>query len=196
MFTNTLRSSLSFAVILGALFYSTLALAVPPIKVELGVVEVTDPVTLTVVDTLTVISNDKPCDGTAAGLSCIVVAKGNKPFIVFNLPDACKKDIDGNPVDGSPVYELIGMKIAQIKKDWPTPDNPLNKKIASDFKADPETGEINFNYGENNRKPWKLKFKNRNNNAYSVFYKITAAPCDDESNDPDITLDPEIRNRG
>jgi hypothetical protein len=185
MFTNTLRNWTSLSVLVGALFFSTLVIAVPPIKVELSVV------TSGGVTKLEVTDNDKPCDGVTTTSDCIVVEENTSPFIIFNLPDACKSDIDD-----APIYELTGMRIAQIKGDWPTPDNPLNKKIANDFKADPNTGEIDFHYGKNKKKSEKLKFKNRNKHAYTVFYEISASPCDDASDDPDITLDPEIKNEG
>lgn len=182
MFTNTLRSSLSFAVILGALFYSTQALAAP-IKVALGVVDVAGK------DTLQVISNDKPCDGVTTNSPCIVVATGS-PFMVFNLPDAC------SGAAGDPNYKLRNMRIAMIKKDWPSHTNPLNARAASDFKADPYTGEIDFNSGNNKKTNRKLKFKNLNKHSYSVFYEITAVHCDEDSDADNIHLDPEIRNKG
>ena len=84
-----------------------------------------------------------------------------------------------------------------INKVWPTVDDPLNKKVARDFKADPNTGVIQFPaFGKNKKTPMKLKFKNRNKYAYSVFYEIAAETCDPLSDADDIYLDPEIRNRG
>lgn len=178
MITITRRSSVRFTVFLGALFFSAMVYAVPPINVEL---------TVTAGPALEVLNNSAPCSGVATD-PCIEVAAGGKPFIKFKLPDAC--DV------GGPVYELTGLRITMIDKVWPTAANPLNELVAKDFKADPTTGEIKFHAGKNRKSPKLLKFKNRNSHGYTVFYEITASPCDDASDEPDIYLDPEIRNKG
>ena len=182
MFTNTLRSSLSFAVLLGALFYSTLAVAKITVVLEVAIVAG--------VPTLKVVNNGSACDGGAMTSDCIEVPEGDSPFIVFTLPEAC------GGTAGDPVYKLINLRIAMIKKDWPSHDNPLNPKVAKDFKADPYTGQIDFNSGNNKKTNRKLKFKNRNKHAYTVFYEITAVHCDDDSVEDNLHLDPEIRNKG
>jgi len=184
MITMKFRNWIVFGVLLGTLCFSTLVMAVPPIKVELKVAVVGG------VSELQVADNSKPCDGVTATSPCIVVANKKSPFIIFTLPKAC----DGGATD--PVYELTGMRITQIEKVWPTSGDPLDEKVAKDFKADPNTGEIDFHYGKNKKTNKKLKFKDRNKHAYSVFYEISASPCDDASDDDDIYLDPEIRNKG
>ena len=87
------------------------------------------------------------------------------------------------------------MRITQVEKVWPTSASPLNATVASDFKADAKTGEIDFRNGKNEKTKKKLKFKNRNSHAYTVFYEITAEHCT-KPNVDDIHLDPEIRNKG
>jgi hypothetical protein len=88
------------------------------------------------------------------------------------------------------------MRITMIEKVWPTASNPLNSLVAKDFKAEPSTGEIKFHAGKNKKTSRLLKFKDLNSHGYTVFYEITASPCNDASDLPDITLDPEIRNKG
>lgn len=178
MITINSKRWVRFTAVLGTLFFSTLVFAVPPIVVTLEVDA----------GTLQVDTNTSQCTG--GDLDCIDVAIGTAPFIKFLLPDAC------GPDTGDPQYELTGMRITQIQKVWPTVSNPLNDMIAKDFKADPTTGQIAFHAGKNKKAKDKLKFKNRNSHGYTVFYEITASPCSDSSNDPDIHLDPEIRNKG
>ena len=183
MITIKSRNWVLFAVLLGALFFSTLAVAAP-IKVELEVdTSSGDP-------ELKVKYNGKPCDSGPATSNCIEVAKGKKPFIVFNLPKACGAGA------GDPKYKLRNLRISLINKEWPTKADPLNAKVAADFNADPETGNINFDIGDNKKTNKKLKFKDRNQHAYTVFYEITAIHCDDASDADNIHLDPEIRNKG
>jgi len=172
-----------FIALLTALFFSTLLIAASPIVVKLKVV------TTGGVSALAVEENKNYCKGGKTTSSCIKVTAKTAPFMNFKLENACKGT-------GYPEYELTGMRISQIAKVWPTADNPLNAVVAKDFKADPDTGEIDFHYGKNKKSSQKLKFKNHNSAVYTVFYEISAAPCDDASNDPDIHLDPEIRNKG
>lgn len=164
----------------GALSFSTLAFAAQPVEVRL---------TVTAAPALEVVNNNSSCNGAATD-PCIVVGKGTTPFIKFILPHAC----DGSEND--PKYELTGMRITMIEKDWPTPTNPLNSLVAKDFKADPSTGEIKFHAGNNKKTSRLLKLKDSNSRGYTVFYEISASPCDESSDDPEITLDPEIRNKG
>jgi hypothetical protein len=169
-------------VLLVALCFSTLVIAAP-INIELKVV------TKDGLTELKVNKNDSPCDNAPSDSACIKVAHGRSPFIIFTLPEACEgKD--------HPIYKLTGMKITQFEKIWPTRGDPLNSRVAKDFKADPETGEIKFGVIGNDKSSSKLKFKNLNKNAYTVFYEISASPCDDDSDYDDISLDPEIRNKG
>jgi len=180
MNTPHLNSWVSCTVFFGALFFSTLVLAAPPIEVVLKV---------TAVPTLEVLTNSSSCSG-ATDDPCIDVPFGHAPFIKFKLPNACGDET------GDPTYELTGMRITMIDKVWPTVSNPLNGMVAKDFKADPSTGEIDFQAGKNRKGPKMLKLKDNNKHGYTVFYEITASPCDDSSDAPDIYLDPEIRNKG
>ena len=169
-----------FAVLLGALFFSTATMAKVVVVLELD-----DPDTPTV---LKIKTNDSKCDG--AILECIDVPAGNSPYIIFKLPGACGTD------DDDPQYKLASMRITQIQKIWPTLASPLNAVVAADFKADAESGEIDFKNGNNKQTKKKLKFKNHNSHEYTVFYEITAIHCDPDSDEDDIHLDPEIRNKG
>jgi len=168
------------AIFLSALGFSSLAIAA--IKVDLKLDDPMDPKAL-VID-----SNDAKCGGTQ--LNCIEVAHGTSPNIVFNLPNACGSGAS------DPQYRLSSMRITLINKVWPTNANPLNEKVAADFNADPNTGRIDFLVGNNKQTKSKLRFKNKNRNEYTVFYEITAVHCDDSSDANNISLDPEIRNKG
>jgi hypothetical protein len=169
-----------FAVLLGALLFSTVTMAKVVVELELD-----DPDTPTV---LKIKTNDSQCDGGI--LECIKVPHGNSPNIIFKLPGACGIG------DDDPQYKLASMRITQIEKVWPTSASPLNAVVAADFKADAETGEIDFENGNNKQTKRKLKFKNHNSHEYTVFYEITATHCDSDSDEDDIHLDPEIRNKG
>ena len=180
MITIKSRNYVLFAVILGALLFSTVAMA----KIEV-VLKLDDPDTPTA---LKIKTNDSKCNGTI--LDCIDVTAGKRPYIIFRLPKACGLE------DGDPQYKLASMRITQVEKVWPTSASPLYAVVAADFKADAETGEIDFNNGNNNQTRKKLKFKNHNSHEYTVFYEITAIHCDPDSDEDDIHLDPEIRNKG
>jgi len=173
-------------VFLGVLCFSTLAIAAP-IRVELEVATVGE------VDTLKVKNNEEPCDSGPTNSDCIEVGLGRSPYIVFKLPDACDKDEDDAYIVK---YKLASMRITLIEKVWPTVGSPLNALVATDLTADPYTGEIDFTVGNNNQQKKKLKFKNRNTHAYTVFYEITAEHCDSSLDADDIHLDPQIRNKG
>jgi hypothetical protein len=77
-------------------------------------------------------------------------------------------------------------------KDWPTQDNPLSSDVAGDFNADPNTGYIKWD-GSNSLGDDKIKIRNKNRTAYSVFYEITATEC---TGSGEIKLDPVIKNGG
>jgi len=180
MITINSRNYVLFAVILGALLFSTVAMA-EKIEVILEVDDVDDPTALLIR------ANDSKCNGTI--LDCIEVIKDKKPYIVFKLPNACIAGL------GNPQYKLAKMRITQVDKVWPTPTSPLYEVVADDFKAVKNTGYIDFTFGNNEKTNRKLKFKNRNSYEYSVFYEITAEHCTDQAKD-DIHLDPAIRNKG
>jgi len=179
MKSDPIRSASVPIIFLSAMLVSSLATAA--IKVEL------------MVDSgeLKVKSNTGKCNSADADDPCIVVEKGKAPYIHFKLPDACEAGAS------KPKHKLDSIRITQVDKVWPSPGNPLNATVADDFKADPETGYIKFGGSSNNTKTKKkLKFKNRNSRTYTVFYEITAIPCKDDSDEDDLHLDPEIRNRG
>jgi len=184
MFTTSFKNWVLFAVLLAVLFFSTLAIAAP-IKVELEVFTPAggDPTLRVKAGT-----NSSQCPGGPD--DCIDVGMGKTPYIIFKLPKAC----DGNI--GDPEYKLVNFRITLIEKLWPSPVNPLNSMVATDFNANPATGEIDFSHGKNDKTKKKMKFKNRNSHRYTVFYEITAEHCDPNSDADDIHLDPEIRNRG
>ena len=132
---------------------------------------------------LYVSSNSGRCpDGR---IDCIAVQKGDEPHLFFDLAKACKRD--------GPPYKLNRFRIAMKDKHWPTADNPLPANVASDFNADPSTGVVDLTAGENQLKDDRIKLKDRNNSAYTVYYEIQATGCDGSG---EIVLDPAIRNTG
>lgn len=163
--------------ILGGLFSSSVHAAVQ-IDLVVDYSNPTDPV-------LSVISNSKQCKGMGQG--CIDIARYSKPNIRFNLEDACES--------GGPEYKLTGIRIGMVEKVWPTNTNPLPAVVATDFSADINTGVVDLTAGKNKLADDRIKFKNRNSHAYTVFYEISAKHCTDTTK-PDIYLDPRIRNTG
>ena len=178
MITTNIKNRMLFAVLPGVLLFSTTATA--KIEVELELDDVDTPTALLIK------ANDSKCNGTI--LDCIEVKKGKRPYIIFKLPEACGAD------DDDPQYKLASMKITQVYKVWPTPTSPLYAVVAADFKADKNTGIIDFS-GTNVKTNKRLKFKNHNSYEYTVYYKITAKHCTDTTK-PEILLDPAIRNKG
>lgn len=170
---NTSMNWTRFAVLLAALGSSTLAMAA--VQVELAVKG----------SKLVVTENNAQCaDGP---IDCIDVKKGTKPHLFFNLNGAC-----GN---NGPAYKLAAFRIGLQNKVWPTPSTPLPENIAQDFNANPETGYVDLGVDNNQLRDNKIKLKDHNSTAYSVYYEVTAAHCTDMTA-PDIQLDPEIKNRG
>jgi hypothetical protein len=161
---NLVKTGITLCVFYVALLFSSLASAE-----KIDVILEVDSTGGT--DKLKVLENESPCNGTDTD-PCITVESNTSPFIIFKLPDACEM--------GGPEYRLQNIRITMFNKVWPTPESPLNKKVAKDFKADPDTGIIDFSdFSKNKRTP-----------------EIVARHCDDSSDADDIYLDPEIRNRG
>lgn len=77
-------------------------------------------------------------------------------------------------------------------KNWPTQTNPLPANVAGDFNADPYSGYVMWD-GNNSLSEDKIKIRDKNVGAYSVFYEITATGCNGAGK---IKLDPVIRNGG
>jgi hypothetical protein len=181
MFTINSMNWVRFAILAGALGFSTSVIAAVNVDLELD-----DPTTPTA---LVITANNSKCDGPIGPiLDCIKVAVGTKPHLFFKLKNACKK--------GGPQYKLSSFKVTQINKVWPTVLNPLNSWVANDFYADPKTGLVDFSAGYNKLKAdgSMMKLKNFNSHEYTVFYEISAKHCD--ATEPDIFLDPEVRNKG
>lgn len=132
--------------------------------------------------TLQVSSNSSPCPGE--GLACINVPGGSSHNLFFDLKKACKQD--------GPQYRLSSFRIAMQNKNWPTQSNPLPANIAGDFNADPNSGYVMWD-GNNSLSEDKIKIRDKNVGAYSVFYEITATGCNGAG---EIKLDPVIRNGG
>jgi len=149
------------------------ALALAAIHVDLGVSG----------DALFVASNDSRCED--ARIDCIAVKKGDEPDLFFDLDKACKS--------GGPSYKLSQIRIAMASKRWPSPDNPLPANVAADFSADPNTGIIDLSAGNNQLKDDRIKLKDKNSGAYTVYYEIQATSCEGSGA---IVLDPAIRNTG
>lgn len=144
------------------------------VVVTLDVDENSDP------PTLYVSNNNAQCSGGPA--DCIEVARGSQPHMFFKLNRACQP--------GGTEYGLKGFYITANPKVWP---GQLSPEIASDFCADPGTGEVNLSSCGNNQNDGMLKIKNFNRQETTVYYMIIAEHC---SSGQEITLDPEIRNRG
>lgn len=162
-----------FAVFLAALGSSTLAMAAVQVELEVKGLK------------MVVTGNNAKCvDGP---IDCIDVKKGTKPNLFFNLNGAC-----GN---SGPAYKLAAFRIGLQNKVWPTPSTPLPENIAQDFNANPQTGYVYLGRDNNQVTDNKLKLKNHNSAAYTVYYEVTAAHCTDMTA-PDIHLDPQIKNRG
>ncbi len=153
------------------------ALALAAIHVDLAVDTATAP------PSLQVTGNDAKCSGGA--LDCIQVSKGDSPNLYFDLAKAC--------ASGGPAYKLAQFRIAMAEKQWPTSTNPLPADAAEDFNADPNSGFINLTGGSNQLQDARIKFKDKNSSAYTVFYEITAKECNGEG---EIKLDPSITNTG
>ena len=82
------------------------------------------------------------------------------------------------------------------EKDWPTTNNPLPDDVAEDFYADKDTGIVDLakgNHGWNDLSKSRIKLKDKNSRAYTIFYEITARQCDGNGT---ILLDPMVRNGG
>lgn len=133
---------------------------------------------------LLVTRNSAQCSG--GPIDCIDVQHGTRPHLFFNLRGAC-----GN---NGPEYELTKFRIGMQDKVWPTSENPLPTDVADDFNANPETGYVDLNAGDNQLSNDKIKLKDNNSSKYSVYYEVTAAHCN--GTPPDIHLDPQIRNGG
>jgi hypothetical protein len=103
----------------------------------------------------------------------------------FDLDKACKQN--------GPNYKLSAFRLANANKEWPTADKPLRDEIVKDFNADPTTGYIKWDSNDNTLSDERIKLKNKNIKAYSVYYEITAVGCNGSG---EIKLDPVIRNGG
>lgn len=173
MITIKTMNWIKFTVALLAFGFSTLAMAA--VQVDLAVQG----------SKLVVTGNNAQCSG--GPVDCIDVAKATKPNLFFNLPGACGSQ--------GPQFRLAAFRIGMQSKVWPTPANPLPANVAADFAANPRTGYVDLNHDTNQLRNDKMKLKNKNGSAYSVYYDITAAHCTDMTAG-DIHLDPEIKNRG
>jgi hypothetical protein len=136
---------------------------------------------------LEVTGNSSQCpDGP---MDCIQVAKGSSPNIFFYLEDACKPD--------GAAYRLTAISISMVKGIAVSGTNPLPQVVYEDFFADPANGKIDLVKGNNNKNKIdddRIKFKNKNSDQYTVYYRITAELCTDKSQL--VELDPSIRNYG
>lgn len=132
---------------------------------------------------LYVSSNDARCPG--GRIDCIEPMKGDEPDLFFDLDKACKS--------GGPQYKLNQFRIGMKEKQWPTAENPLPDYVAKDFLADPNTGIVDLTAGQNQLKDDRIKLKDSNSSAYTVYYEVQALPC---SGGDAIVLDPAVRNTG
>jgi len=133
--------------------------------------------------TLVVIDNDSQCPGEDK--TCIDVSHGSSANMFFDLDQACKQ--------GGPNYKLSAFRLAEANKSWPTPAKPLKQEIADDFNVDPTTRYMKWDGNDNTVSDGRIKLKNKNIKAYSVYYEVTATACTGAG---EIKLDPVIRNGG
>jgi hypothetical protein len=173
MIRNKSMNGVRFAVLMTALGFSTLAVAAVQVDLELDG------------SRLVVTSNSAQCSG--GPIDCIDVKHGTNPHLFFNLRGAC-----GN---SGPDYQLAAFRIGMQNKVWPTPAKPLPDHVAQDFNANPQTGYVNLSHGDNQLRPDKIKLKDYNKTAYTVYYDVTVSHCTNMTAD-DIHLDPQIRNGG
>ena len=162
-----------FAVFLAALGFSSLALAA--VQVDLSVSG----------SKLAVTGNTAQCTG--GPIDCIDVKAGTNPHLFFNLDGACGSN--------GPAYKLKSFRIGMQNKVWPTSAKPLPAHIASDFNANAQNGYVNLAAGNNQLRDDKIKLKDHNRTAYTVYYDVTVAHCTDMTAG-DIHLDPQIKNGG
>ena len=162
-----------FAVVLVAMGFSTLAMAAVQVDLKVSGSD------------LVVTRNSAQCADEP--ITCIDVEHGSNPHLFFNLKGAC-----GN--SGSD-YRLKAFRIGMQNKVWPTSSTPLPAHIAKDFNADPHTGYVDLEAGNNQLSDKTIKLKDHNSTAYTVYYEVTASHCTDTTA-PDIRLDPRIRNGG
>ena len=161
------------AVCLVALGFSSLALAA--VQVDLSVSG----------SKMTVTGNTAQCSG--GPIDCIDVKHGTNPHLFFNLNGACGSN--------GPAYKLKSFRIGMQNKVWPTSAKPLPADIAADFGANTQNGYVNLAAGNNQLKDDKMKLKDHNSQAETVYYEVTAAHCTDLTA-PDIYLDPQLKNGG
>jgi hypothetical protein len=132
---------------------------------------------------LEVVDNDSQCAG--GPIDCIEVPAGSGHNMFFDLDKACTAD--------GPNYKLSAFRLAMKHKDWPTSSNPLSADIAGDFAVNPDDGYATWVSGDSTLSDSRIKIKNKNIKAYSVYYEITAVECNGTG---EIKLDPVIRNGG
>jgi len=174
MTTNRWTRNCEVLLLAGAVCFSPAAMAAT--HIELKASPDINPTHLEVVD------NDSQCAGQK--IDCIEVPEGSGHNMFFDLDKACNAD--------GPKYKLSAFRLANADKDWPTEEKPLRDEIVKDFNADPNTGYIIWN-ADNDLKDSRIKLKNKNIRAYSVYYEITATECNGTG---EIKLDPVIRNGG
>jgi len=167
----------SAAVFIVVAIVSFPALTMAATHVELEASPQSNPTSLGVID------NDSQCTGSDK--TCIDVPHGSSANMFFDLDKACKQ--------GGPNYKLSAFRLAEAHKVWPTPEKPLKQEIADDFNVDRTTGYIKWDANDNTLSDERIKLKNKNIKAYSVYYEVTATQCDGSG---EIKLDPVIKNGG
>jgi hypothetical protein len=125
-------------------------------------------------------------------LYCIQTTKGSELDLDFKLQRAC--------TPGGPQYRLTGMQFAMVQYE-PDGSGGMVKTFGKydvpavatgDFGLDAR-GNVQWT-GHNRLSDDKIKLKNRNQEAYVIYYQIEAKHCDDPSDV--IYLDPRIENTG
>lgn len=173
MITKKMMNAVKPVMLLVAVGFSTTAVAAVQVDLKVNGSD------------LSVTRNTAQCSG--GPIDCIEVKFGTNPHLYFNLPGACGRN--------GPKYRLAAFRIGLKHKVWPSPASPLPAHIAEDFNANANTGYVNLHIPDNSVSDDKIKLKDHNRSAYTVYYDVTAAHCTAQTAH-DIHLDPQIKNGG
>lgn len=135
--------------------------------------------------------SDVKCGGDK---NCIKTNKGSELDVDFRLKQACN--------DGGPEYKLTAMQFSMVETEpdgsggtiKPFGKYPLPSSAMSDFDLSSD-GYVIWDGANNNKlADDKIKLKDKNESAYTIYFMIEATHCTDSSDI--IYLDPRIENTG
>jgi hypothetical protein len=135
--------------------------------------------------------NDVKCGNDK---SCIKTNKGSELDVDFRLKQACNED--------GPQYKLTAMQFSMVESEpdgsggtiKPFGKYPMPSSAISDFDLRSD-GYVIWDGANNNKlADDKIKLKDKNETAYTIYFMIEAAHCANSSEV--IYLDPRIENTG